>query len=82
NQIAFSRGNRGFIAINNDDFLLDRTFSTGLPGGIYCDVISGNLEDGTCTGKFITVGDDGSAQIYISNTDEDPIIAIHAEAKL
>ncbi|CAG7731148.1 unnamed protein product, partial [Allacma fusca] len=24
----------------------------------------------------------GSAQIYISNTDEDPMIAIHAEAKL
>ncbi|CAG7667538.1 unnamed protein product, partial [Allacma fusca] len=61
--------NRGFIAINNDNFVLDRTFNTGLPGGIYCDVISGSLSDGTCSGKFITVGNDGSAQIYISNTD-------------
>ncbi|CAG7825995.1 unnamed protein product [Allacma fusca] len=82
NQIAFSRGNRAFIAFNNDDFVLDRTFSTGLPGGIYCDVITGYLEGGTCTGKFITVGNDGNAQIYISEAEEDRIIAIHVEAKL
>jgi alpha-amylase len=82
NQIAFSRGNRGFIAINNDNFDLDRTFNTGLPGGIYCDVISGSLNEGTCSGKFIPVGNDGSAQISISSADEDPIVAIHVEARL
>ena len=41
--IAFSRGNRAFVAINNEDHPIDQTLKTGLPAGKYCDVISGNL---------------------------------------
>ncbi|XP_064862171.1 pancreatic alpha-amylase 2a5-like [Oncorhynchus nerka] len=41
NQVAFGRGNRGFIVFNNDDWHLDVTLNTGMPGGAYCDVISG-----------------------------------------
>ena len=45
NQIAFSRGNNGFIAINNDNFNLNQKLKTNLPQGVYCDVISGNLSN-------------------------------------
>uniref|UniRef100_A0A3B1ITS2 Alpha-amylase n=1 Tax=Astyanax mexicanus TaxID=7994 RepID=A0A3B1ITS2_ASTMX len=82
NQIAFGRGNRGFIVINNDDWTLDATLATGLPGGTYCDVISGQKEGGSCTGKQVTVGSDGKAYFKISNSEEDPFFAIHADSKL
>ncbi|CAF4582146.1 unnamed protein product, partial [Rotaria sp. Silwood2] len=82
NQIAFSRGNKAFIAINNDDHGLDQWLQTGLPQGQYCDVISGNLEQGRCTGKVITVQGDGQTKVTISNIEEDPMIAIHVDAKL
>ncbi|CAL8072293.1 unnamed protein product [Orchesella dallaii] len=82
NQIAFSRGNKGFLAINNEDRALSATIATGLPAGQYCDVISGNKEGSSCTGKTITVSADGSVNLSISNTEEDPMVAIHADAKL
>ncbi|XP_035658299.1 pancreatic alpha-amylase-like [Branchiostoma floridae] len=83
NQIAFSRGDRAFIAINNEDWsALDATLQTGLSSGDYCDVISGDLSNGGCTGKTITVGGDGRAHIYIAGDDEDPMIAIHADSKV
>ncbi len=43
NQIAFSRGNKAFIAINNDNGPIHQKLHTGLPAGNYCDIISGNL---------------------------------------
>lgn len=61
---------------------LNETLNTGLPGGTYCDVISGQKESGRCTGKQVTVGGDGRAAFRISNTEEDPFIAIHADSKL
>uniref|UniRef100_A0A671YAA3 Alpha-amylase n=1 Tax=Sparus aurata TaxID=8175 RepID=A0A671YAA3_SPAAU len=82
NQIAFGRGNRGFIVFNNDDWNLDVTLNTGMPGGTYCDVISGQKEGSRCTGKQINVGGDGRAHFKISNSDEDPFVAIHADSKL
>jgi len=44
NQIAFARGNKAFIVINNDDNPINNKLQTGLPGGKYCDVISGSLK--------------------------------------
>ncbi|XP_014855795.1 PREDICTED: pancreatic alpha-amylase-like [Poecilia mexicana] len=82
NQVAFGRGNRGFIVFNNDDWSLDLTLYTGLPAGTYCDVISGQKEGSSCTGKQIFVGVDSRALFQISNTEEDPFIAIHVDAKL
>ncbi|XP_078573488.1 alpha-amylase-like [Branchiostoma floridae x Branchiostoma japonicum] len=82
-QIAFSRGDRAFIAINNEGlWALDATLQTGLSSGDYCDVISGDLSNGACTGKTITVGGDGRTHIYIAGDDEDPMIAIHAGSKV
>ncbi|KAM9688354.1 alpha-amylase 2B-like isoform 2-T2 [Trichechus inunguis] len=82
NQVAFGRGNKGFIVFNNDDWSLSVTLQTGLPAGTYCDVISGDKIDGNCTGIKIYVSSDGKANFSISNFAEDPFIAIHAESKL
>ncbi|XP_059839656.1 pancreatic alpha-amylase-like [Hypanus sabinus] len=82
NQIAFGRGARGFIAINNDDWNMNMKLQTGLPPGIYCDIISGQKEGDRCTGLQVTVNDCGSAVFDISNTAEDPMLAIHVEDKL
>ncbi|MBN3292860.1 AMYP amylase, partial [Polypterus senegalus] len=82
NQVAFGRGNKGFIVFNNDDWNMDVILLTGLPAGTYCDVISGQKEGGRCTGLQITVQGDGRAHFQISNMAEDPFIAIHVNAKL
>ncbi|XP_056379398.1 pancreatic alpha-amylase-like [Hyla sarda] len=82
NQVAFGRGNRGFIVFNNDDWNLDATLNTGLPSGNYCDVISGQKEGTRCTGRQIYVDGSGRARFQISNNDADPFAAIHVDAKL
>ncbi|XP_068546905.1 pancreatic alpha-amylase-like [Anas acuta] len=82
NQVAFGRGNKGFIVFNNDDWYMNVNLQTGLPAGTYCDVISGQKEGNACTGKQVYVSGDGTANFQISNTDEDPFVAIHVDAKL
>nr|XP_056723555.1 pancreatic alpha-amylase-like [Euleptes europaea] len=82
NQVAFGRGNKGFIVFNNDDWNLSETLQTGLPAGTYCDVISGQKEGDGCTGIKIHVNNDSTAYFQISNYAEDPFVAIHVDAKL
>ncbi|XP_068096132.1 pancreatic alpha-amylase-like [Hyperolius riggenbachi] len=82
NQVAFGRGSVGFIVFNNDDWSFHKSLQTGLPAGIYCDVISGQKEGNTCTGERIEVNGDGFAQFSIKSSDEDPFVAIHINAKL
>ncbi len=41
NAIAFSRGDKGFVAINNETTALDTTIVTGLAAGTYLDLIAG-----------------------------------------
>uniref|UniRef100_A0A1W7RB82 Alpha-amylase n=1 Tax=Hadrurus spadix TaxID=141984 RepID=A0A1W7RB82_9SCOR len=81
-QIAFGRRGKGFLAINNENYSMDQTLPTGLPPGTYCDVISGKVEDNKCTGRSVNVGHDGKAKIFVDSTWEDPMLAIHVEAKL
>ncbi|XP_068196870.1 alpha-amylase-like isoform X2 [Antennarius striatus] len=61
---------------------LDVMLNSGMPSGTYCDVISGQKEGNKCTGKQVEVGDNGKAHFKISNRDEDPFVAIHANSKL
>jgi alpha-amylase len=82
NQIAFSRGSKAFISINNENFDMDIVLKTGLTSGNYCDIISGNIVNGSCSGKIVNVNTDGSARIFIKYFEEDPIIALHIEFKL
>ena len=76
-QIAFSRGNRAFVAFNLEGHDLSARLQTGLPAGTYCDVISGHLQGGGCTGKEVVVGPDGTADVTVCSSCEDPMIAIH-----
>lgn len=52
-------------------------FQTCLPAGSYCDVISGVKEGNRCTGKTVTVGNNGIANISIRANEYDMILAIH-----
>ncbi|WP_433174717.1 carbohydrate-binding module family 20 domain-containing protein [Actinoallomurus sp. CA-150999] len=66
NQIAFGRGAKGYVAINNSGGTLSRTFATGLPAGTYCDVIGGGVSSGKCTGTAVTVDGSGNATFSVS----------------
>ncbi len=79
NQIAFSRGTRGFLALNREGGALTRTFHTGLPAGTYCDVLHGDFAGGSCTGPTVTVGANGSASVAVVALDA---VALHVGARL
>nr|AAW66386.1 Amyrel [Drosophila neocordata] len=81
-QISFCRGSKGFIAINNNLYDLSQYLQTCLPAGEYCDVISGSLVNGSCSGKSVTVDDNGYGYIHISPEDFDGVLALHVDAKL
>ena len=44
--------------------------------------MSGNLENGSCTGKSVTVNSDGTADISIKTTDADGFLAIYTEVSI
>ncbi len=80
NQIAFGRGNLGFVVINKEGSTLSRSFATGLPAGKYCDVISGefNATANTCSGDMYTVDASGNTTITV---EPYKAAALHAGAK-
>ncbi|EKM53320.1 glycoside hydrolase family 13 protein [Phanerochaete carnosa HHB-10118-sp] len=75
-QIAFGRGSLGFVAINNADTVWSTTFTTSLPDGTYCDVISGVSSSGMCTGSAFTV----SGGTFTADVQAHNAIAIHTGA--
>jgi alpha-amylase len=78
-QIAFSRGNKGYVVINREGSSLSRSFTTGLAAGTYCDVISGDFDAsaGSCSGRTITVAANGTATFTV---DAMKAAAIHVDA--
>lgn len=81
-QIAFCRGNAGFIAFNKAFYDLKVQLHVCVPPGIYCDVISGDLVDNKCTGKTVHVDENRRAFIEMLHKDEDGVLAIHVKAKV
>lgn len=77
NQIAFSRGKKGFIVFNVEGRNLKAILQTGLPKGTYCDVISGKVNGNECTGELINVDCEGHAEISLAENLEDMHLAIH-----
>lgn len=78
NQVAFSRGNRVFVAFNRHNSDLSATMNTHLPPGTYCDIISGRRDDNNkCTGTSVAVNADGSAHIKLPANSPDGVFAIH-----
>lgn len=65
-EIAFSRGDKGFFAMSKTGHM-DKTLQTGLPEGKYCDLI-------TDCAKTIIVDGSGMAHIVIDSND-DPVVA-------
>jgi alpha-amylase len=66
NAIAFSRGDRGFVAINHEAVALTRAIASGLPAGTYCDLISGGRAGAGCAGVSVVVDATGMATISLA----------------
>jgi alpha-amylase len=80
NAIAFSRGNRGFVAINRESAAVTVTIATGLAAGAYCDLLSGGpATPTTCAGTTITIDATGAAQLTLQPNSA---IAIHTGTRL
>jgi alpha-amylase len=79
NLIAFSRGHRGWISINNEATDQTKTFVTGLQPGTYCDIIHGSVSQGSCSGPSITVGSGGAASVTVPAKDS---VALDGAARL
>lgn len=75
-QIAFCREDAGFVAFNGDDKDTKVTINGCLLPGRYCDLTSGDLESGRCTGKIITVRQNNTVYVETFTSDEDGVIAI------
>ena len=79
NAIAFSRGDRGFVAINRESAPVSATIATGLPAGTYCDVLTGGRAGAGCAGTSLAVDAGGAVQLSLAaNT----AIAIDAATRL
>jgi alpha-amylase len=64
--LAFGRGAKGYVVINNGASALHRTFATSLPAGTYCDVYGGAPIAAGCSGAAVTVAADGSADVSVA----------------
>jgi alpha-amylase len=82
-QVAFGRGDRGFVAINREAEALTHTFQTQLPQGRYCNVIQGELtaDDTRCTNSAQVVLVNRVGQ-FTATLPEMTALAIHVEARL
>jgi alpha-amylase len=66
NAIAFSRGAKGFVAINGDTTALLMTLATGLPPGTYCDLLTGGLVAAACAGTSLAVDSLGNVPVNLA----------------
>jgi alpha-amylase len=69
NAVAFSRGDKGFVAINRESAPVAATIGTGLSAGTYCDVLTGGRSAaGTeCVGTSVTVGATSIVQLTLES---------------
>ena len=86
NQIAFNRGSKGFVAINNDFSAWSRSFQTLLPAGTYCNVVHGlaNAAKTACAADSVTVAANGSISVSVpaNGGATAPAIALHVNERL
>jgi alpha-amylase len=79
NAIAFSRGDRGFVAINRESVPVTASVATGLAAGVYCDLLSGGRSGTTCAGTSVTIAPAGGVQLTLPPNSA---IAIHTGTRL
>ena len=86
NQIAFARGAKGFVAINNDGAAWNASLQTMLPAGTYCNVVAGQLNASStgCTGASLTVASNGIVTVSLpgNNGTSTPAVALHINQKV
>jgi alpha-amylase len=65
-QLSFSRGNLGFVLINNSSNAINQSFQTGLKAGLYCNLtdLDSKSSKGNCSNP-IRVDQNGVAKIYL-----------------
>ena len=83
NQIAFGRGDLGFVVINRGERSLFNRFQTQLPPGHYCNIIEGDViaDENTCeNGATVVVVDDQGR--FEGTVDPMDAWAIHVGARL
>jgi alpha-amylase len=69
NAIAFSRGDRGFVAINRGAAPARVATPSGLAPGDYCDVLAGGrAPGGGCAGARVTVAPGGAVDLAVPAT--------------
>ncbi len=80
-QLAWGRGGLGYVAINMENSGLNRTFSTGMPAGTYCDVISGDFDPVSkhCSGQTISIDAHGHSNFYV---DPYKAVAFHKGSRI
>ena len=84
NQIAFARGNRGFVVLNNENSVLSETLMTGLPAGSYCNILSkpasvDSPRDTLDSCQTVVVDAEGKATFEV---DPQQAVALHIKARL
>lgn len=84
NQIAFSRGKKGFVAFNLDWEDINFVYiQTTMEPGIYCDIISGaKISQDDCSGRTIEVNREGGIVLQLKKDDPNGIVAIHVEQRV
>jgi alpha-amylase len=76
--IAFSRGERGFVALNRARETVALDVPTSLPSGRYCDVLTGAPTGADCSGRLVEIAEDGRIILELGSDDA---VAIHVEAR-
>ena len=81
NAIAFSRGDKGFVAINRESTALDTTIATGMATGTYCDLLTGGVAGGhaSCAGTAVVVDSTGAVHLTLNPMTA---VAIHNGTRL
>jgi alpha-amylase len=77
--IGFGRGSAAYVAFNRGGGGLTRTFQTSLPAGTYCDVMSGDVTGGSCTGTAYTVDAGGRVTATVPANGA---LALHVNARV
>jgi alpha-amylase len=68
NAIAFSRGDKGFVAINDEPTLVTASVASGLAPGVYCDLLTGGRGPTGCIGARLVVDASGTVQLQLNPT--------------
>jgi alpha-amylase len=65
NAIAFSRGDKGFVAISRESAPVAAAVATGMAPGTYCDLLTGGRSGAACVGTTVVVDSLGAVQLRL-----------------